>query len=86
MQTTKISILAAIAALIITSCEQQVQMVTEINRDGTCTRQISTKEKSGVLCLMTSGKKSPLKIPLTIKLFIFAVLSAVLKRWLLILS
>lgn len=45
MQTTKISILAAIAALIITSCEQQVQMVTEINRDGTCTRQISTKEE-----------------------------------------
>ena len=45
MQTSKISILAAIAALIITSCDQQVQMVTEINRDGTCTRQISTKDE-----------------------------------------
>ena len=45
MQTSRISILAAIAALMITSCKQQVQMVTEINRDGTCTRQISTKDE-----------------------------------------
>jgi hypothetical protein len=44
MQNFKISILVAIAALMITSCDKNVTMVTEINRDGTCTRQVSTSD------------------------------------------
>ena len=42
MQSFRISILAAIAALMVTSCDKNVTMVTEINRDGTCARQVST--------------------------------------------
>lgn len=42
MQSFRISILAAIVALMITSCDKNATMVTEINRDGTCTRQVST--------------------------------------------
>ena len=42
MQSFRISILAAIVVLTITSCDKNVTMVTEINRDGTCTRQVST--------------------------------------------
>ena len=38
----KYCIVAAIAALMVTSCDKNVIMVTEINRDGTCTRQVST--------------------------------------------
>lgn len=38
----KYCILAAIAALMVTSCDKNVTMVTEINRDGTCARQVST--------------------------------------------
>ena len=44
MRNFKISILVAIAALMITSCDKNVTMVTEINRDGTCTRQVSTAD------------------------------------------
>jgi hypothetical protein len=44
MQSFKISILVAIASLMITSCDKNVTMVTEINRDGTCTRQVSTAD------------------------------------------
>lgn len=42
MQSFKYCILAAIAALMVTSCDKNVTMVTEINRDGTCIRQVST--------------------------------------------
>ena len=42
MQSFRISILAAIVALMITSCDKNATMVTEINSDGTCTRQVST--------------------------------------------
>ena len=42
MQSFKYCILAAIAALMVTSCDKNVTMVTEINRDGTCARQVST--------------------------------------------
>lgn len=54
MQTFRISILAAIAALMITSCEQEVKMFTQINRDGTCTRQVSTKEEEW--CSLPNGQ------------------------------
>ena len=40
----KYCILAAIAAMMVTSCDKNVTMVTEINRDGTCSRQVSTKD------------------------------------------
>ena len=44
----KYCILAAIAALMITSCEKNVQMITEIKSDGTCTRLYSIKESDNV--------------------------------------
>ena len=48
MQRFKYYILAAIAALMITSCEKNVQMITEINSDGTCTRFYSIKKSDNV--------------------------------------
>ena len=48
MRNFRISILVAIAALMITSCEKNVQIITEINRDGTCTRFYSIKESDNV--------------------------------------
>ena len=44
MQRFRISIVATIAVLMITSCDKNVTMFTEINRDGSCTRQITTKD------------------------------------------
>ena len=44
----KYYILAAIAALMVTSCEKNVQMITEINRDVSCTRVYSIKESDNV--------------------------------------
>ena len=42
MQSSRIGILAAIVALMVTSCDKNVTVFTEISRDGTCTRQVST--------------------------------------------
>ena len=51
----KYCIMAAIAALMVTSCDKNVTMVTEINRDGTCTRQVSTSDD----CLMDVDSWQP---------------------------
>ena len=48
MQSFKYYILAAIAALMITSCEKNVEIFTEINRDGSCTRVYSASKTDNV--------------------------------------